>query len=132
GRNGVVRRIVALVCGCAVLLLAGCAAAPPSATPGTAARAPVVPFAGQWRVFAGELGDPQWSGHLSDVVGVALNASGVPYATDSRNGLVQVIGPDGRLLARWGGSASSIGPLASPAGVALDLDGNVYVVDAAG
>src|SRR5689334_9400542 len=115
------RRAAALAA--ALLLATGCAAATPEAPRPAAAAAPRVvaaPLAGRWRVIAGEVGDPQWSGHLSDVVGVAVDPSGILYATDSRNGLVQVMSADGRLLARWGASCCGARRLDSPAGVALD------------
>src|SRR5204863_445457 len=47
----------------------------------------------------------------------------------SRNGLVQVMSADGRLLTRWGASCCGARRLDSPAGVALDRDGNVFVAD---
>ena len=44
---------------------------------------------------------------------------------------VQVLDPDGKPVATFGGIGDAYGQLARAKGIALDSDGNIYVVDAA-
>ena len=49
--------------------------------------------------------------------------------TDWRNDRVQKFSEKGEFLLEWGGSGSREGEFNRPAGIAVDSDGDVYVVD---
>jgi tripartite motif-containing protein 71 len=70
------------------------------------------------------------AGLFSEPAGVAADATGHVYVTDSGAHHVTVLSPFGEQLARWGTPGSAPGQLQSPNGIALDAAGNVYVVDA--
>jgi DNA-binding beta-propeller fold protein YncE len=71
--------------------------------------------------------------------GVAIGAGGEVYVADScidpltapevGNNRVQVFSPDGIYLTQWGGYGTGDGQFSNPEGVAVDADGEVYVVD---
>lgn len=63
--------------------------------------------------------------------GVAVDAAGFAYVTDSNNGRLLVFGRDGSVVAKVG-RGSGKGNLGLPRGVALDAQGRVYVVDSSG
>jgi glucose/arabinose dehydrogenase/plastocyanin len=50
---------------------------------------------------------------------------------DTANHRIQVFSSNGTFMARWGGYGGDNGTLRSPAGIALDQAGNVYVADTA-
>ena len=43
---------------------------------------------------------------------------------------IQVFDPEGRLLRKWGNDGDEDGQFSQPVGIAVDGEGNVYVVDA--
>lgn len=63
--------------------------------------------------------------------GVAVDAAGFVYVTDSNNGRLLVFGPDGSVVARVGRGADA-GKLGLPRGVAIDGQNRVFVVDTTG
>src|SRR4029079_9438541 len=62
-------------------------------------------------------------------MGVAADASGVRAVTDAVNGRIQLLGPDGAVLAQWGAPAPGPTLLPAPVAVAFDAGGNAYVLD---
>jgi len=60
---------------------------------------------------------------------VAVAPSGDVCVTDLNNHRVQVFDSDGAYLEQWGTEGSGDGEFYEPFSVALDGDGNVYVVD---
>jgi DNA-binding beta-propeller fold protein YncE len=63
--------------------------------------------------------------------GIATDAAGYVYVTDSNNGRLLVFGQDGSLVAQVG-RGSGKGNLGLPRGVTVDGGGRVYVVDTSG
>jgi len=63
--------------------------------------------------------------------GVAIDANGYVYVTDSNNGRLLVFAQDGSVVAKVG-RGSGQGNLGLPRGVAIDGQGRVYVVDVSG
>ena len=63
--------------------------------------------------------------------GVAVDANGFVYATDSNNGRLLVFAQDGSIAAKVGRGTGE-GNLGLPRGVAIDGQGRVYVVDVSG
>jgi len=63
--------------------------------------------------------------------GIAVSAAGEVYVTDSNNGRLLVLGPEGNLLATIGRGTAD-GSLGLPRGVAVDDAGRLYVVDTTG
>jgi DNA-binding beta-propeller fold protein YncE len=74
-------------------------------------------------------------GQFYEPWGVAVDASGNIYVADTWNGRIQVFGPDGTFLQRWGtfavsgGEGGDANALFGPRGIAFDLDGNLVVAD---
>jgi DNA-binding beta-propeller fold protein YncE len=63
--------------------------------------------------------------------GVAVDANGFVYVTDSNNGRLLVFDQGGNVVAKVG-RGSGEGNLGLPRGVAIDAQGRVYVVDSSG
>jgi sugar lactone lactonase YvrE len=63
--------------------------------------------------------------------GVAVDADGLIYVTDSNNGRLLVFGADGALLSKIGRGAGA-GNLGLPRGIAIDGQGRAFVVDSSG
>lgn len=62
---------------------------------------------------------------------LAVAPNGNIVVSDTQNGRVQILDPDGRFLRRFGEFGDSPGMFARPKGVAVDSEGHIYVVDAA-
>ena len=62
-------------------------------------------------------------------MGVAADASGIRAVTDSVNGRVQLLNPDGSIATVWGSPAPGPTLLPRPVAVAFDAAGNAYVLD---
>jgi DNA-binding beta-propeller fold protein YncE len=60
---------------------------------------------------------------------VTVDREGRLYVTNTMNARVDVFGPDGRYLRRFGERGTDFGMFDRPKGVALDSFGNLYVVD---
>ena len=91
-------------------------------------------------------GSPGYSGdggsaaaaQLSNIIGVAVDASGNLYIADSGNNRIRKVAPNGSIAtaagngfsgSRGDGGQASIAQLASPSGVVLDFAGNLYIAD---
>jgi len=91
------------------------------------------------------LGEPltQWhtvgsgSGESTDIgYDLALDANGNVYVSDahpfsSGSDQIQKFSPSGDLLATWGGTGTKPGRFDNPTGLAVDLQGNLFIVDTA-
>lgn len=73
-------------------------------------------------------GDGQFSGLIEDI---ASDQDGNLYVTDSYNHRIQKFDSNGNFLAKFGGESSKEGQglFYDPEGVAVDHQGNIYVVD---
>lgn len=61
--------------------------------------------------------------------GVAVDAAGNVYVTDTGNRRVQKLSPQGEPLAAWGTEGYCVGQFSIPWGIAVDRAGNSYVTD---
>ncbi len=84
-------------------------------------------FIGKWGSYGS--GD----GLLACVSGIAVDASGYVYVTDSCNQRVQKFSPSGTFITKWGARGSGDGFFTQygPNKIAVDAAGNVYVIDIA-
>jgi sugar lactone lactonase YvrE len=84
------------------------------------------------QVFAPE-GEPLQSWPSEQPVGIAVDRQGFTYVTcGCAAGGLKEYSPGGDLVTKWGGEGAASDPFAPKprGGVAVDIDGNVYVVDA--
>jgi hypothetical protein len=102
----------------AVLTILGISAVLPAS-----ARAQAPPYLTQW----GTLGNGD--GQFVYPYGVATDAAGNVYVTDSGNHRIQKFTSSGTYLTQWGTQGSGDGQFDGPSGVATDAAGNVYIVD---
>lgn len=70
-------------------------------------------------------------GRFARPTNLALDTGGNLYVSDTINGRVQKLAPDGTWLAEFGRRGDRPGTFARPKGVAVDPSGRLYVVDAA-
>ncbi len=84
---------------------------------------PAPSFLMKWGSYGS--GDGQFYGPY----GIAVDASGNVYVTDSGNNRVQKFTSNGTFITKWGSQGSEDGQFSGPDGIAVDANGNVYVVD---
>jgi DNA-binding beta-propeller fold protein YncE len=68
-------------------------------------------------------------GQFRNPNGIALDAKGNVYVTDSENQRIQKLSPTGQPLASWGTAGTGPGQFRIPHGIAVDSTGNMYVTD---
>ena len=68
-------------------------------------------------------------GQFNMAQGVAVDASGRVYVTDTYNHRVQVFDNDGAFLLQWGGYGYGPGQFYRPMGIGVAADGRIYVGD---
>ena len=78
--------------------------------------------------FGGRGTDP---GEFARPTNVAIDAGGDLYVSDTLNGRVQKVAPDGTPRMSYGKLGTGFGEFARPKGLAVDPEGRLYVVDAA-
>ncbi len=61
--------------------------------------------------------------------GIAIDAAGNLYVTDTGNKRVQKFSPNGQFLQAWGGGGIIPGAFEEPVGIDIDEQGNIYVAD---
>jgi len=76
---------------------------------------------GKRGVRPGEFNFPAW---------LTVGTKGEIYVTDSLNGRIQILTPEGKPLSSIGKLGDGTGDFTTPKGVALDSDGHLYVTDA--
>jgi DNA-binding beta-propeller fold protein YncE len=81
------------------------------------------------RNYAAMVGvDEQGASLLLGPIGIAVDDDGIVYVTDGLNRIAR-FGADGAILAEWGKPGVGIGDLNMPWGLAIGLDGRVYVAE---
>jgi|GEM_PF-647415 len=82
-------------------------------------------------VYVAEYGSKPYSGEgqFNRIAGVAVDAAGNVYVSDSSNHRIQKYDSFGNLLATWGSRGRDDGQFEGPTSLAVDAAGNVYVVD---
>ena len=84
----------------------------------------------EWHVFNTLQSQPSFVGNETGPFGLAVDASGTIYVADAGDNTIKKLSPTGQLLATWGKTGSAPGEFNSPLhGVAVDVQGNVYVTD---
>ena len=73
--------------------------------------------------------DGSGPGQFNMAQGVAVDASGRVYVTDTYNHRVQVFDNDGAFLLQWGSYGSAPGQFYRPMGIGIAADGRIYVGD---
>jgi len=68
----------------------------------------------------GDFGAPQ---------GVAVDAEGTVYVTDTMNNRVEIFDADGNFISEFGKNGDGPGYFARPKGIAVDSDGHIWVAD---
>jgi DNA-binding beta-propeller fold protein YncE len=63
--------------------------------------------------------------------GVAVDADGNVYVTDTFNDRVEIFDPDGGFVSAFGQNGDGPGHFERPKGIAVDCDGHIWVADAA-
>jgi serine/threonine protein kinase/basic membrane lipoprotein Med (substrate-binding protein (PBP1-ABC) superfamily)/DNA-binding beta-propeller fold protein YncE/transcriptional regulator with XRE-family HTH domain len=61
--------------------------------------------------------------------GIATDARGYIYVTDTWNDVIVKLSPDGLTVKQWGGTGSGPGRLLAPEGIAVSPSGTIYVAD---
>ena len=69
-------------------------------------------------------------GQFNQPFGIAVDAAGNVYVSDTENNRVQVFTNDGAFLQQWGGYGYAPGQFYRPTAVAVGPDGRIYVSDA--
>lgn len=70
-------------------------------------------------------------GEFSRPVGVAVDADGNLYVSDTFNNRIEIFDADGNFISAFGKAGDGPGTLGRPKGLAVDCDGHIWVVDSA-
>lgn len=68
-------------------------------------------------------------GDFAGPTGVAVDAEGNLYVTDTMNYRVEIFDADGKFISQFGKHCDSWGCFAHPKGIAIDSDGHIWVAD---
>ena len=82
-----------------------------------------------WASYEGGANPDQTLGVYRGPRGIAVDAYGQVYVSDTYTHRVQLLAADGTPLAQWGTEGGAPGELRSPSGVAVDASGALYVAD---
>ena len=74
-------------------------------------------------------GGPATSAQLSDPHGVAVDAVGNMYISDTGNNSIRKVNTNGIITTVVGNGTSYVGVLNHPLGITVDADGNLYIAD---
>jgi DNA-binding beta-propeller fold protein YncE len=77
----------------------------------------------------GKLHEMTTPGDFAAPTGVALDADGNVYVTDTLNNRVEIFDADGEFISQFGQHCDGPGCLAHPKGIAVDGDGHIWVAD---
>jgi DNA-binding beta-propeller fold protein YncE len=66
---------------------------------------------------------------FNNPTGIAVDASGNVYITDTDNNRVQKFNSNGTFIAKWGTPGINDTQFNNPTGIAVDASGDVYVID---
>lgn len=82
--------------------------------------------------YLGQRSDPEIAepGTFSYPLGVAVDADGNVYVTDTMNDRVQIFDADGEFIHMFGKQGVTPGTFMRAKGIAIDCDGHIYVTDA--
>jgi sugar lactone lactonase YvrE len=69
------------------------------------------------------------AGNFAAPSGVAVDADGNVYVTDTLNNRVEIFDADGKFISQFGKHCDGPGCFARPKGIAIDCDGHIWVVD---
>lgn len=69
------------------------------------------------------------SGTASEPEGVAVDANGNVFISDTGNDRIQRLDTDGKFVASWGTNGTGPGELIKPAQIQVDATGNPWVAD---
>jgi DNA-binding beta-propeller fold protein YncE len=86
-------------------------------------------FVSKWGRNGGDGTAGTGDGEFNRPKGVAVDAAGNVFVTDSDNHRVQKFTADGTFLTKWGSEGTGDGQFRNPRGIAVDAAGNVYVAD---
>ena len=86
-------------------------------------------FIAKWGRNGGDGTAGAGDGEFNRPKGVAVDAAGNVFVTDSDNHRVQKFAPDGTFLTKWGSEGTGDSQFRNPRGIAVDAAGNVYVAD---
>lgn len=65
----------------------------------------------------------------NEYIGVTIDSNGYFYIAVPNENCILKIDPSGKFITRWGSKGSADGQFNKPTGVAVDKEGNVYVMD---
>jgi len=92
----------------------------------------VVVFDASTFAWIGGFGEPgEGAGKFTFPVGIAVDAEGRIYVTDTGSCTVQIFNPEYELVGTFGGRGIAPSQFSRPKQIALDSEGHIYVVDAA-
>jgi DNA-binding beta-propeller fold protein YncE len=77
----------------------------------------------------GKLHEMTALGDFAAPTGVALDADGNVYVTDTLNNRVEIFDADGEFISQFGRHCDGYGCFAHPKGIAIDSDGHIWVAD---